>query len=444
MVPSMAQGQFVAPLDEPHPVANPLFDDATFSVNNYFFQRNRSRYDVGAGRMRTNLRHTTLQTGIEINSGYFEDHIGFDFAAFATKDLSNKGAADHEISFFPWSDPWQPDWSKADAEAGYSVYRAHVKLKSGPWWGKAGYLQPSGPGVLGVNWSIFPGTYQGVETGGRLGAMDVAAAYVTQYKAPWYKETYHFRKSDKETRVDYLWSLGGKYYFSDTHSLELAYGESQDYLKNAHLKYSYGRNFSAGRVLNMTYHLYAMRDSDGGNSANNLFDGTAYQHYLNLDYTHALWNAQAAWTYSRAPQRREQQAGYFAYRLIGTYGGAKGAYEPWWDNRSDWNHNREHAVFFRLIRRLDDFAALNGWQVGGSVVHGWGGEAYGVTQKLSERAYSVDLAYMRREGALKGTVVSIHYTHYNNRTNLPSWQGFKNAFQDERDIKFMISIPFNG
>jgi hypothetical protein len=127
--------------------------------------------------------------------------------------------------------------------------------------------------------------------------------------------------------------------------------------------------------------------------------------------------------------------------LTGWYGGAKGAYEPWWDNRSDWNHNRESAVFVSLSRTLGDWG-LPGVAVGVSAARGWGGRVHGVSETLKERAWSVDTSFQAPSGAWRNARLSLHYTRYDNATHLPSWTGFKNLFQDERDLKVLLTIPW--
>lgn len=90
-----------------------------------------------------------------------------------------------------------------------------------------------------MNWSFLPGTYQGAEIGLNLGKWSLAAAWANQYKAPWFSETYHFQQADVDgelREVGYLWSLGARYQANEKLSLETAYGESKEYLWNAHFK----------------------------------------------------------------------------------------------------------------------------------------------------------------------------------------------------------------
>jgi len=416
----------------------------TVSGNLFYFNRHRKRYDVNEGRYLDNLHHQALQGSVDISSPYYGNVLGFELGLFSATDLANSTGPDHEMSFFPWRDPWSPDWSKRDAKSGNSLYRAHLKLRhvmgERQFWGKVGYFQPTGPGVIGVNWSLMPGTYQGLETGLDNGPLSIAFAWANQYKSPWFSDLYHFRRNDGVTRVDYLWSLGARYRFTPGFSAEAAYGESQGFLRSAHLKFKYN---TPDEKIYLSYQLYGMADRDESNSPNNQYGGhVAHQHYLAAAWRPAPWVLKAEFLHTCAPSTQPQHAGYFAYRLIGRYGGANGAYEPWWDNRSDWNHNKESAVFLGVSRSLNDILPVSGFALGVSGVVGWGAQVYGVDWRLRERAWSADLAYAVPSGPLKNARVSFHYTRYSNNSDLPSWTGFNNHFQDERDLKILLVIPW--
>ncbi|MDR2924379.1 MAG: OprD family porin [Azoarcus sp.] len=416
----------------------------TVSGNLFYFSRQRKRYDVEKGVFVDNLHHQTLQGSLDISTPFYGDAVGFELGLFSTGDLSSSASPDHEMSFFPWDNPWQPDWSRRDAKSGTSLYRAHLKLRhvagNRQFWGKFGYFQPSGPGVIGVNWSLMPGTYRGMEMGLEDGALAIAFAWADQYKSPWYSDLYHFRKNDGQTRVNDLWSLGARLRFLSRFSLEAAYGESRDFLRSAHLKLKYS---SSDEKIYLSYQLYGMGDLKGAGLANEQYSGDmAHQHYLAAAWRPALWVLRAEFLHTRAPNNQPQHTGYFAYRLIGRYGGANGAYEPWWDNRSDWNHHRESAVFLGISRRLDDLLGVSGFTAGISGAYGWGGRVHDVEEGLRESAWSADLAYAVPSGFLKNARVSLHYTCYDNKTQQPSWTGYKNLFQDERDLKILLVLPW--
>jgi len=429
---------------EPQEETSPFFRDAKFNATLYYFQRYRDRYGLDGGNdYGINLSHASGQLSLDFESGYINDLIGFDFAIFGSHDFYNNGSPDHEMSFFPWRDPWNADWNMKKTRDEASIYKALVKIKAGPAWARAGYFQPQGPGVLGVNWSFLPGTYQGAEVGADIGRLTVAAAWANQYKAPWFNEVYHFQNKNSatgETRdVDYLWSLGLRYHPAEGVSLEAAYGESQNYLWNAHFKAKFDLPLGQDKLY-LTWQLYLMDDIGGVRSVDDNFSALASQQYLAAIYSAGPWTTNLEFTYTLAPDRDPGNAGYFAYRLVRPSGGAKGAYEPWWDLRSDWNHHQEKAAFLKIGRSLDDLG-LHGVKAAVSGAYGWGGKAYGTDTRFSESAFGLDLSYTVGQGFLEGAVFALHFTRYDNHTSFQDWNPFHNAFQDEHDVKFSLVIP---
>ena len=421
-----------------------FFDEAKLFGGVYYFQRDRKRWSPDTDTFKRNLQHATMQANVEFNSGFVGDVIGFDFGVFGSSDLMNHGAVDHEMSFVPWSDPWHPNWSKTHTEDGTSIYKAHLKAKLGNFWGKAGYFQPTGPGVLGVNWSIMPGTYQGAEAGADFGRLSVAVAWADAYKSPWYTSTNNFLQTDGETHVAWMWSSGLRYTFENGLKLEVAYGESEDYLKNAHFKSGYTVEFSKNNSLDLGYHLYLMNDSDNSDTGpNDMFSCLASQHYAYAHYNLNDWTFKLEGTLTRAPFESENQRGYFAYRLTNPNGSSKGAYEPWWDARSDWNADNEKAVFGYVQRRLDDLLPTAGFSAGVGASYGFDGRGYGASEHLKEWGVLFDVGYEKPDGALKGAFVKAHYLIYRNGSHKPDWEPYKNAFQDEYDFKFFMGIPFS-
>ncbi|UQZ89716.1 hypothetical protein C4J81_11070 [Deltaproteobacteria bacterium Smac51] len=428
---------------EPAEELHPFFRDMKFNANLYYFQRYRDRYDLESDRYGVNLDHATAQLSLDLQSGWLNDLIGFDFGIFGAYDFRNKSAsADHEMNFVPWRDPWHAKWDRIKNKDAASVYKALVKVKSGPVWARAGYFQPQGPGVLGVNWSFLPGTYQGAEAGFDLGRWSLAAAWANQYKAPWYTTTYHFQQQDADGElheVGHLWSLGARYQATDNLSLEVAYGESKNYLWNAHFKLKYNLPLNGGDSLYLTWQTYFMNDQSAALDDN--FSAMAQHHYLGAVYSTGPWVINAEGTFTRAPNSEPGQAGYFAYRLTRPSGGSKGAYEPWWDLRSDWNHHNEKAMFLKVGRSLDDMG-LTGVKAAVSGAYGWDGRSSQTSQKFSEAALGLDLSYTFSGGGLMdGSVLALHFTYYDNLTNLPNWNPYHNAFQDEHDIKLSLVIP---
>lgn len=416
-----------------------FFDDGSLGGGVYYFQRKRQRYNTEEGDWQNNLSHATVTGQILAESGLIGDTIGFDLGLYYTRDLYSHAAVDHEMNFVPWDDPYHPNWSEENTKNGASIHRALVKLRHDGLWANAGYFQPTGPSVMGVNWSIAPGIYQGAEGGYKTDKVELATTLVNAYKAPWYRKPYSFRDGDRETKIDYMWSVGARYHFTPNLTSEVAYGESDGFLSIGHFKTAY--DVPLGEVkATFKYQLYGMSDSADDGGPNDLFDGLAFQHYIGSAFGWDQWALRLDGTYTKAPQNTDSNLGYFAYRLTVPTGSSKGAYDVWWDARSDWNHDQEKAVFVNLARSLDE-TGIKGLNVGIGFAKGWDAKAFGYDGKMREHAWTADFKYVAQEGRLEGASISLHLTRYYNSTDLPSWTYFKNGFEDEKDVKLFIAIP---
>ncbi|GHU06620.1 hypothetical protein FACS1894205_7510 [Alphaproteobacteria bacterium] len=236
-----------------------------------------------------------------------------------------------------------------------------------------------------------------------------------------------------------MWSTGARYRFSPNLVVEAAYGEAPDFMKMGHVKTAY--DFDAGPIrASVKYQFYAMMDRADDKGTDDLFDGLAHQHYLGGTFGLEQWTLKLEGTYTGAPQNNENNLGYFAYRMTVPNGSSKGAYDIWWDARSDWNHDQEKAVFVGLSRSLDE-TGIKGLSIGVGFAKGWDAKAFGYDGKMRERAWTADISYIAQDGPLKGASVSLHLMRYYNSTDLPSWTYFRNAFEDEKDMKLFVAIP---
>ncbi len=303
----------------------------------------------------------------------------------------------------------------------------------------------------------MPGTYQGAEAGanfdyGDAGALSFSYMWTNEYKAPWHIEMDKFYQGDRKTRVDYLHSLGAKYDFKNNLVLEAAFGQAQGYMDQYFAKASYKFDI-AGSPLSTSYQFYGARDkADAQNNlrtndevalARDLYDGTAWLQALTFGYKIGQVDLRLEGTWVKA----DGNQGFFLQRMTPTYASSNGRLDIWWDNRSDFNANGEKAVFFGAMYDLKNWN-LAGWSVGASYAYGWDAKPssapiYDQSQRLKESAYSLDAAYVLQDGRAKGTMFKLHFTQYDNHSDLPSYGGgYNNIFQDERDVKFMVIAPF--
>ncbi|BCU56485.1 chitoporin ChiP [Enterobacter kobei] len=428
-----------------------FIDDSTLTGGVYYWQRERDRKDVNEDKYKTNLSHSTWNANLDFQSGYVADMFGLDVAAFTAIEMAENGDSGHpnEIAFSSSNKAYDEDWS--GDKSGVSLYKAAAKFKYGPVWARAGYIQPTGQTLLAPHWSFMPGTYKGAEAGanfdyGTAGALSFSYMWTNEYKAPWHLEMDDFYQNDQKTKVDYLHSLGAKYDFKNDLLLEAAFGQAEGYIDQYFAKASYKFDV-AGSPLSTSYQFYGTRDKVSDGSVNDIYDSTAWLQALTFSYKVGDVDLRLEGTWVKA----EGQQGFFLQRMTPTYASSNGRLDVWWDNRSDFNADGEKAVFFGAMYDLKNLN-LPGWQVGASYVYAWDAKPaematpdayYDPNYRLKESAYSLDAVYTLQDGRAKGTMFKLHFTQYDNHSDIPSYSGgYGNIFQDERDVKFIVIAPF--
>ncbi|WP_040690914.1 chitoporin ChiP [Providencia burhodogranariea] len=436
---------------QPISFAEQFLDNSTLKGGIYYWQRDRSRKDLNPASDKykkyvDNLKHSSANASLDFSSGYFQDVIGLDLAAFTAVELSNGGpAAPNEIGFSNAKSRWDEKWN--GDTSGFSVYKAAAKMKYGPFWGKGGYIQPSGQTLLAPHWSYMPGTYRGVEVGAAFdfdekGELSMSYMWTDHYKAPWYRDMYNFREADGKTGISYLHSIGLKYDFKNSLVLEGAYGQAKDYMDQYFGKVAYTMPV-ASRDLSMSYQFYGAKDKVTNGAVNDVYDGLAFLQAMTLGYTYDQFDFRLEGTYTKAKGNQ----GYFLQRMTPGYATSNGRLDIWWDGRSDFNANNEKAVFAGVMYDLKKWD-LAGWKVGTSYVYGWDAKPstnpkFNQDVRLKESAWNVDILYTIQTGKAKDTLFKLHFTKYDNHTDIPTGAGgFGNIFQDEKDIKFMVMMPF--
>lgn len=426
--------------------ASAFFEESTVTGAINFWMRDRTRadFDVATGEQTDktpNLDHGSVYVSLGFHSGYVADTVGLDLNVYSTFDMWNNASPDHEMNFWGVDNPYDMnptqssgctgEWDSGCTDNGAAIQTAAVKFKFGDSiTAKAGYFQPSVPTAMGVNWSYAAGTYTGGEIGGTFGDLAVGLVYADEYRAPWFQDSYGFRDGQNEDAGD-AYSIGARYNFSDATSLDFAYaGLTKGDRQNAHIKLKH--NTDNGWYLSPQ--LYVIDDNDQ-------YDSTAFQLAFLSSKSVGQYNFRLESTYTSADSSDTRgNTGNFAYRLTEKYGGSNGAYDIWWNNRSDFNHDGEIGFFGQMSRDFSDLGAP-GFSAGINGVYAFGAEAEGFDE-LVEYSGSVFANYAIQGGALKGAHVGMYYTRYVNDANTPNWTGYSNAFQDENDLKVTLVIPF--
>lgn len=423
---------------------SPFFADSELDGAVGIWMRSRTRENVVDGVHTAkvpNLDHGSLNLSVNFKSGYYSNVIGFDANLYATFDMWQNASPDHEMNFWginnPYdkeptspsgcSDTWEPDCN----QNGGQIQTASFKFKSGHKLNaRLGLFQPSVPTAIAVNWSFSAGTYTGGELGGSFGDLALGIVVADEYRAPWFKDSYEFRTSNGKD-AGQIYSLGAKYNVSDTVLLDMAFaGMTNGERKNAHIKYKH--KMKNGWTLSPQ--LYIVDDDE-------LYSSTLFQVALLSSKSAGAYSLRAEATYSAAERIDKDLVGNMSYRLTETYGGSNGAYDVWWNNRSDFNHDGEIAIFGSVARDMSDVGA-DGLSIDLSGAYGFGAKSRldGIDE-LVEYSASGSLIYRIQKGTLKGADLSMHCTYYVNDSNAENWAVYTNAFQDETDLIVTLAIP---
>ena len=427
--------------------ANNFVDDSSLTGNVFFWNRDRERKNVDEHKYEKNLRHSSFNTNLDFKSGYMADRFAIELGGYGAWEVSNGGNGHpNEIGFSGANTRWDEDWKKD--VSGLSFYKALMNFKlDDKFWLRAGYIQPSGQTLLAPHWSLLPGTYRGVEFGTLLdfdeaGVLSMSYMWTDKYKAPWYKRLYEFKQWGKGKKIDYLHSAGLKYDFKNHLVVESAFGQAQNYMNQFFGKASYKTDIF-NNPLTMSYQFYGAKDQS--HKGKNVYDGLAWLQAATLGYQMGPVGLRLEGVVVKA----EGEQGFFLQRMTPDYASSNGRLDVWWNSRSDFNANGEKAIFTEVTYDLGDLSNyLTGWKAGMSYAYGWDAKPstnkqFNQKKRLIESAYNFDLGYTVQNGWIKDTSLQLHYTKYNNHTNIPSWEGgYGNIFQDEHDIKFIVTVPF--
>lgn len=419
----------------------------------YYWQRERDRRDMthdnaNYGNYVTNLTHSTANINLDFSSGYVWDVVGLDLVVFGALEIADAHDSAHpnEMAFSSANRTYDEDWM--GDKSGVSLYKAALKFKTGPFWLRAGYIQPTGQTLIAPHWSFMPGTYRGAEMGliqdyGSYGKLTASYLWSSHYKAPWHLKMDNFRQPDKKTNISYLHGIGAKYDFKNGLALEASMAQAQGYINQYFAKVGWQQDL-AGNPLRASYQFYSANNQNGLTKDNKMYDGFAWMQAITLAYNPGVWEMRLEGTAVYAPGNQ----GFFLKRLTRTYASSNGRLDVYWDNRSDFNAHGEKAVFAGMMYNLINWN-LPGLAIGGSVVYGWDirpstDPQFDQSKRLTESSVSADARYTMPEGKLRGTQVKLHVTWYNNHSDIPSGkQGFNNLFQDEHDIKLIVIVPFS-
>jgi len=437
-----------------HSQATGFIEGSSLTGKLYYWQRKRSNRNIADnGRYKTNLSHSTSNISLNFQSGYVAGIAGVDIGVYTAIEIAEGANSNHpnEIAFSTSRRASEENWS--GSRTGISFYQAAAKFKYGPVWLRTGYIQPVGQGLLTSSGDLVPGIYQGAETGadldfGTAGISNISYIITNKYKAPWYTELDSFYQNDRNTKIDFLQSIGIKHDFKNDLIMEIAYGHAQGYMDRYFAGIGYKFDI-ADQPLSTRYQFYGAHDRvpkdtiTPPHTNDDPYDGLAWLQALMLDYKTGpfIFKLEGKWIKAKGNR------GFFLQRMTPTYASSESRLDIGWDSSSDFNAHGEKAIFLGIMYDLGN-RQLPGWTVGASYAYGWDARPssfkdFNQNQRLQESAFNLDILYTVQHGQMKGMQFKLHFTQYNNHSNIPSFSnGYRNIFQDERNVKFLITAPF--
>ncbi len=430
-----------------------FFTGSTLSGGLYLMGRNRDRLDVdttGAewdSTWNDNLTHISTLASVGLKSRDYGDLFGYELAGYAVMDMFNgePSGANLENEFSFAGEKWSENWEDGKPRNAVSIYRAMAHLAFPFGLTVSGGMGQIGvEGVIGNNWSYFPGSYTGGQAEMNFAdKVTIKYAMVNKYKAPWFQRIKGFSTKnawdsdafDSENKIDYLHGASIKVTVNDNLNLTASVGNSEGYLMSYFGKIS--SSFDVASGFNASYQIYMSDTYDEWDSEG--YDGIAYFQALTTGLSANLWSFNLEGTYARV----EGAQGNYLPRLTRGYGNSQGGFQVWWDLRSDWNENGEKAVYANVSRKLDDLLGVDGWKFGVGGAYGWGAEYEPNNVKDGvEYAWKVDLSFTTDLGRFKGSTFAVHYMQYtNDQSELGNWK-FPNMFNSEKDFMVKAILPF--
>ncbi|MGI9279142.1 MAG: OprD family outer membrane porin [Endozoicomonas sp.] len=373
--------------------------------------------------------------GLEVNfeSAYLgsaEAGVGFDFSLYGgLKLLGDKDRYGTTIlkQGIPVYDPTKQEYL-ADQSSYGKVGLANIKGFAGDdqhnVHAHAGWISIEKP-LMKTYHRLTPTSFRGAIADAKLGDFDLYAAWTDQVSLYNHDKMEDFTsakpgkdgRSGEHTKVDYIYTVGGSYDHESGLGGDLAYAESDSYLKLYHGNLNYTFLLAEETSLLLEGQFYKGKEngdkwkSDGNTYGG--FDKDANLYNLNAKLTYDMVSVSAS--YSQINAEKKEGLGYFDYHL---------AYESghdyddlgYWTKRqiSDFNYNGER-VWQAGIQYSFDNLGLPGLTMGYTFTQGSDIEANNLTEfrdKYKESEHNVALGYSFQQKELKGLSVTFLYAQH--------------------------------
>ncbi|AMO57108.1 hypothetical protein GZ77_00640 [Endozoicomonas montiporae] len=290
--------------------------------------------------------------------------------------------------------------------------------------GKAGWIPIEKP-LLHTHYRLTPTRFQGAMAEAELGDFELYGAWTDRVSIHNHDKMEKFTslKPGKEGRdkqfeaIDHIYTLGGSYNHESGLGSDLAYAESESYLKlyHANLNYTFSLSEQTSLLLEGQYY----KGQENGNKWKSDsktyggFDKDANLYNFNARLTFDMLSFMAS--YSQVEAKKNGALGEFDYHLA--YDSARDFDDLGYRTKrqiSSFNHNGE-SVWQAGVSYAFDNLGLPGLSMGYTYTAGKDIEATNkpeYTDKYKENEHNVKLGYAFQQKALKGLSVTVLYAQH--------------------------------
>ncbi|MGI9276313.1 MAG: OprD family outer membrane porin [Endozoicomonas sp.] len=289
---------------------------------------------------------------------------------------------------------------------------------------KAGWIPIEKP-LLHTYYRLTPTTFQGAMAEATLGNLDLYGAWTNRVSLYNHEKMEDFTslrngssgRDKKHERIDYLYTLGGSFSHDSGLGSDLAYAESESYLKlyHANLNYTFLLNEYTSLLLEGQFYKGEENGEKWKSHSETFggFDKDANLYNLNARLTYDMLSFMAS--YSQVEAEKKGTLGEFDFHL---------AYESgrdyddlgYWTKRqiSSFNHNGE-KVWQAGVQYAFDNLGVPGLTVGYTYTQGNDIKATNhpdYSDKYKEREHNIEFGYAFQQRTLKGLSFKVLYAQH--------------------------------
>ena len=305
---------------------------------------------------------------------------------------------------------------------------------------------------------LTPTTFQGASIDGELGGLDIYGSWYNQVSRYNHDKMEHLTspeggvkgRLEKHQQIDYVYTVGGRYGHESGFGTELAYAESESYLRLYHVNLNYTFDLSDSKALWVEGQFYkGQSNGDKWKRAGRTvggFDSEADLYNLNAKLTLDMLAIKAS--YSQVKAHKKSGLGVFDYHL---------AYEAGADyddlgygtkrQLSEFNHNGEKVWQAGFLYAFNSFGAP-GLSLGYTYTAGRDIKAsspdYSGSYKESE--HNVEVGYDFQQRQLKGLGIRLQYARHNadkELSQIKSEQSGKSDYHNEGGTDLRVFIDYS-